>query len=253
MTPAPELPPPFRLHAFERLTSTNDEARRLAAEGAPAGTMVLAMTQTAGRGRRGRHWDSPPGNLHCSLVVRPDCALAEAANLSFMAALALGDAIAPALPKGVRLNFKWPNDVLVNGRKTAGILLESSITEGRLDWLVVGVGTNVERFPEGTPFPATSLRAEGCTDVTVGGLLEEFCRCFGAWYERWCSGGFAPVRAAWLDRAAGFEQMIEVRLESECLIGRFIDLDERGALILETVEGGVREVTAGDVFFPGAP
>lgn len=253
MTPAPELPPPFRLFAFEQLTSTNDEARRLAAQGAPEGTVVLATTQTAGRGRRGRHWDSPPGNLHCSLVLRPDCALADAANLSFVAALALGDAVAPALAPGVRLGFKWPNDVLLNGRKTAGILLESSTREGRLEWLVVGVGTNVERFPEGTPFPATSLHAEGCTQVTVGGLVNGFCRCFDQWYERWRTGGFAPVRAAWLERAAGFNETIEVRLDPERLVGRFADLDGRGALILETPEGGVREVTAGDVFFPAAP
>ncbi|MEE9141022.1 MAG: biotin--[acetyl-CoA-carboxylase] ligase [Alphaproteobacteria bacterium] len=253
MTPALALPPPFRLFAFERLTSTNDEARRMAAEGAAEGTLVLAESQTAGRGRRGRHWDSPPGNLYCSLVLRPDCVLAEAANLSFVAALGVAEAVRPVLPEGVALHFKWPNDVLLGGRKAAGILLESSSTEGRLDWLVLGVGLNLERFPQRTPFPATSLRAVGCTGGDVWGLVEGFCRGFGDWYERWRVEGFGPVRAAWLDRAAALDETIEVRLESERLLGRFLGLNATGALILETPDGKLREVTAGDVFFPGAP
>jgi BirA family biotin operon repressor/biotin-[acetyl-CoA-carboxylase] ligase len=250
--PGLSLPSPFRLLAFEHIDSTNEEARRLAVKGAAHGTVVQAATQTEGRGRRGRRWDSPPGNLYCSLVLRPDCALGEAANVSFVAAVAVGEAIDPWLCEGVELGFKWPNDVLLSGRKAAGFLLESSAAGGRCEWLVLGLGVNLERFPEGTAFPATSLRAERCRPVTVGELLEGVCRRFGEWYGRWRADGFGPVRAAWLGRAVRLGRTIEVRTDSERLTGRFADLDSRGALILEVPGGTRREVTAGDVFFPAA-
>ena len=250
MVSAARLPPPFHLLAFDSLGSTNEEACRRAAKGAPHGTVVQAGSQTSGRGRRGRQWISPPGNLHCSLVLKPDCALAEAANVGFVAALALGEALVPGLPDGVDLRFKWPNDVLLDGGKIAGFLLESANVGARLDWLVLGLGVNVEHFPEDTEFPATSLRAAGFGPITVDQVLAGFCRHFGDWYGRWRGQGFAPVRTAWLERAAGLGEVIEVGLSAERIEGRFLDIDSRGALVVGIGDGTTREITAGDVFFP---
>ena len=245
------LLPPLRLLAFESIDSTNEELRRRAAQAAPEGTAVVAETQTSGRGRLGRRWDSPPGNLHCSLLLRPGCSAASAANLSFAAALAVADAIEPMLPSPSILAFKWPNDVLLGGRKVAGILLETEIKGDTVDWVVLGVGVNVNGFPQQAMYPATSLAAAGCHGTNVREVMESFFDHVRVWYARWRNEGFAPLRAAWLARAGGRGEMVEVRMGNERLVGRFVDLDADGALILE-LSGGHRRITAGDVFLAPA-
>ena len=156
------LQPPLRILSFASIDSTNEEIRRRAKTGAPEGTAVMAESQTAGRGRRGRVWVSPPGNLYCSLLLRPQCAPKDAGNLSFAAALAVAEALLPLLPEGIDLRFKWPNDVLLDGKKVAGILIESEVEGGSLSFAVVGAGINVANSPPDTEFPATSLAAIGC-------------------------------------------------------------------------------------------
>ncbi len=248
---SPRLPPAYRLVALDSVGSTNDEARRLAAEGAEDGTLVWAREQTGGRGRRGRHWESLRGNLFVSLVLRPQCSLAEAAQRGFVAALGLGDAIGSVAPPLIEVTYKWPNDVLVNGRKAAGILLESQGTENSdCDWLFLGVGANLVSFPEDTEFPATSLRFEGCPpEVTEVALLEAFGKYFLAWVNRWLEEGFAPIRKGWRNHAHGLGEEARVRLAREEISGVFKDLDEAGALILAQADGE-RRVTAGEVYFP---
>ena len=249
MSDTPRLPTVYRLVAFERVGSTNEEAKRLAADGAEEGTLVWALEQTAGRGRRGRRWESPRGNLYLSLVLRPDAPPAEAAQLGMVAAVALGDALGTLMPPLTEVRFKWPNDVLVNGRKAAGILIESAAGgPGRLDWLVLGIGVNVESHPADAAFPATSLRAEGGAEVAVAALLEAFSRSFLNWTNVWVEEGFAPVRRAWLARAWGRGEAIQVRLEGRTLEGVFADLDAAGALLLDLSDGSRRRITAADVF-----
>lgn len=247
----PKLPPAYRLVARETVTSTNDEARALAEAGAEDGTLVWAREQSDGRGRQGRVWASPPGNLYISLILRPDCALAEAAQLGFIAALAVGDAIGSVGPPLLELTYKWPNDVLLNGRKCAGILLESKTTpEGALDLIILGIGVNVASYPEDTDFPATSLRFEGTPpDVSEVDLLEAFSRHFLTRVNGWLDDGFARVRRAWLNHAHKLGEEIEVRLPKETLTGTFKDLDASGVLILELPGGEVRRISAGDVYF----
>ena len=249
---APKLPPAYRLVQRDEVESTNIEAKRLAAEGAEDGTLVWARRQTAGYGRQGRGWDSAEGNLFLSLIARPDCTLAEAAQLSFIAALALGDAVGSVAPPMIEVTYKWPNDVLFNGRKGAGILLESKgDAAGAVDWLVVGVGANVTAFPTQARFPATSLHFEGCpTSLTSVDLLEAFGRHFLSWINRWLDDGFEPVRRSWLNHAHGLGEEIEVRLPSESLTGRFQDLDSGGALLLQLPDGRQRSIAAGEVYFP---
>ncbi len=247
----PHLPPAYRLVALDRVDSSNDEAKRLANEGAEDGTLVWAREQRNGRGRQGRGWASPPGNLYVSLVLRPECTPAEAAQLSFVAALGVGEAVGSVAPPLIEVHYKWPNDVLFNGRKGAGILLESrTADERRLDWLVLGVGVNVTSFPEDAAFPATSLSYEGAPpDISEVDLLEAFARHFLSWVNRWLVDGFAPVRRAWLHHAHGLGEAIEVRLPRETLNGTFRDLDKSGALVLELPDGATRTISAGDVYF----
>jgi BirA family biotin operon repressor/biotin-[acetyl-CoA-carboxylase] ligase len=182
-------------------------------------------------------------------VLRPDCPPQEAAQLGFVAAVALGDAIGSVAPPMIEVHFKWPNDVLLNERKGAGILLESKIVEGVMEWLVLGVGVNVESYPPDLEPPATSLRFEGAPgDVTAVRLLEAFTRHFMSRVNRWLDDGFAPIRQSWLNHAYGLGEAIGVDLAGERLEGRFKDLDENGTLILELPDGSVRNVAAGDVY-----
>ncbi len=253
MSDAPRLPPAYRLVVRDEVGSTNDEARMLAEAGAEDGTLVWARSQRAGRGRRGRSWHSPPGNLYLSLVLRPDCTAAEAAQLSFVAALGAAGAIGAVAPPLTEIAYKWPNDILVNDRKVAGILLESSITGSNdLDWLVLGMGMNLAAAPDDAAFPATSLRAEGCGEIAPEVMLEQFARHLLAWINRWLDDGFAPVRAAWMRDAKGLGETISVALGAETLVGRFVEIDGSGALVLEDAAGARRLISAGDVYFGDA-
>jgi BirA family biotin operon repressor/biotin-[acetyl-CoA-carboxylase] ligase len=245
---APTLPEGFRLHRYDTIGSTNDEAKALARGGAPDGTIVWADEQTAGRGRRGRIWRSPPGNLYLSLVLRPDGAPSRAAQLGFVAALGLGDALKPLMGPRPPLRYKWPNDLLANGKKLAGILLESETSAtDRVDFVVIGIGVNIIAAPEDVEFPATSLATEGVTDVTPALLLEGFARHFAGWARRWREEGFAPLRTAWLEGASGLGERLRVRLDHETLFGRFQGLDDDGALVLDAADGR-RRIAAGEVF-----
>ncbi len=250
----PKLPSVYKLISRDAVDSTNAEARRLAAAGedeAPDGTVVWAKQQTAGRGRRGRGWESPPGNLYCSMILRPERPADEAAQLGFVAGLAVYDALGLLGEPGHEVHLKWPNDVLLNGRKVAGILLESEASRADLPpWIVLGLGLNVGFHPADTEFPATSLRAEGWPSTEVD-VLEAYCRGFLSWTAKWLDQGFDPIRKNWLWRCRGRDEEIEVRLENETVSGIFTDLDANGALVLE-IGGEERRITAGDVYFANA-
>jgi BirA family biotin operon repressor/biotin-[acetyl-CoA-carboxylase] ligase len=243
------LPPFFRAERFESLASTSDEAKRLAQSGAPEGTLVTAARQTGGRGRRGRLWQSPPGNLYASLLLRPDCPAAAAAQLSFAAAVALGEALERWLaPERVRL--KWPNDVLADGGKLAGILAESaSGPGGRVDWLVLGIGVNVARHPTDLAYSATSLHALGAAEVTADAVLAALAPNLESWYRRWREQGFGPLREAWLGRAHGLGRPLRASLAQGTVEGVFEDLDAGGALLLRTAAGGHGRIEAGEIHF----
>lgn len=244
----PRLPDSYRLVSRETVGSTNDEATRLARSGAEQGTLVWALEQTAGRGRRGRAWSSPRGNLYASLVLRPPCRLEHAAQLGFVAALAVGDALAALVPGLREPALKWPNDVLVGGRKIAGVLLELEIGDGgNLAFLIVGVGINLVSAPTNSEFPATSVLGEGHRPPEPAAMLEAFAPHFNSWARCWQAEGFAPVRVAWRRRARELGEPIRVRLETTTLHGRFADIDHRGVLLLDTPDGR-RRISVGDVF-----
>lgn len=250
MTVSVNLPPGYRLKAFDTLDSTNEEAKRQALAGADPGLVVWAKSQSAGRGRRGRTWVSPAGGLYFSLLLKPDCPPARAAQLSFVSALAVAEGVAPDLPRDRGIAFKWPNDLLVNGRKISGILLESGGGSARVAWLVVGIGINVDSHPEGTEYPATSLFGEGAKGVRHGELLGRVVAAFHGWLGIWEREGFEPVREAWLGAARGLGEPISVRLPDRTLDGIFRGLAAEGALILDVLGEGERIIPAGDVYFP---
>lgn len=245
----PDLAPFYRLIELGRIGSTNDEARRLAASGAPEGTLVWAREQSGGRGRRGRAWISPPGNLYLSLLLRPRCSAAAAAGLGFAAAVAIGEACARFLPGPAAIAHKWPNDVLIDGRKVAGVLLESQTGDaGGPDWVVLGIGVNLLTHPAATEFPATSLLTAGAGRVEPAALLTRLAACWLAWYEAWDDGaGFAAVRAAWLLRAWGVGREIRARLPQGEERGVFAGLDAEGGLLLDA-PAGRRRIAAAEIF-----
>jgi BirA family biotin operon repressor/biotin-[acetyl-CoA-carboxylase] ligase len=250
-TSAGVLPPGFRLLAFDRIDSTNDEAlRRIAAGRAAHGDAIMAREQTAGRGRRGRPWRSPPGNLHLSLIARPPAGI-RVGEVAFVTAVAVGETVAAVLPEPAALRYKWPNDLLLAGRKLAGLLIEAGGTE-MSPALVIGIGVNVEAAPSGTALPAASLRDAGLRMVAEA-LVAPICQSFAGWYETWLSDGFAPVRNAWLARAHGIGGPVEAHMPDGTIHrGTFLGLDPSGALVMEAAGGMMRTVAAGDVFFAAA-
>jgi BirA family biotin operon repressor/biotin-[acetyl-CoA-carboxylase] ligase len=242
-------PKGYALKTFDVIDSTNEEAKRLAAAGEPGPIWISAARQTAGRGRRGRAWDSPTGNLATTLMLRPGKSATECAQLSFVAAIAAVDMLAEFAPD-TEIRVKWPNDALADGRKIAGILLESASIGGEAPtWLAIGIGVNLAMHPDGTEFPATSLKALGAAVPAPDDALLHLAAHFARWYEVWRGEGFAAIRDAWLARAAGLGTRIRARLSNEETSGVFEGLDETGALLLRENAGTVRAISAGEVFF----
>lgn len=245
----PRVPAGYAVAVFDEIDSTNEEARRRAVVGERGPLWIAARRQTAGRGRRGREWVSPEGNLMTTLLIAPGVAAPEAARLSFVAALAVHDLVAAYATHAV-VRVKWPNDVLVDGKKVAGILLESAAQDGidMVPWLAVGIGVNLVHAPENTPFPATFLGAHGPAPTPTEALAE-LAQAWETRFRDWRVSGFAAIRDAWLTVAAGVGQAVEVRLPGETLHGRFETLMPDGALSLLLPSGARRAITAGEVFF----
>jgi BirA family biotin operon repressor/biotin-[acetyl-CoA-carboxylase] ligase len=235
----------IRHHAV--LDSTNEEAKRLADAGAAHGTVIWADEQTAGHGRFGRPWHSPPGNLLFSVVLRPEVPAAGSAQLGFLTAVVTADCVAGLLPTGPQVGLKWPNDVQIGGAKVAGILPEAKSMDLMLSWAVLGVGLNLAHAPDSVPYPVTSLKAHGAT-VAPERALSSFLERLAEWLPRWEKDGFAAVRADWLGYASGLGSEVTVNLGHRQESGIFRDLDVDGAMILET-KAGHRRITAGDVAF----
>jgi BirA family biotin operon repressor/biotin-[acetyl-CoA-carboxylase] ligase len=250
---APVLPAGWRLEAWATVGSTNEDAKRLALAGAPEFTLIWALEQKQGRGRRGRSWSSPRGNLYLSLVLRPEVAAGEAAQIGFVAAVALAETLRPLLPPGAEIALKWPNDVLIGRRKVSGILPEAVSGEaGRVEALILGIGVNVASHPEGSAWPATDLATEGAK-IALEPLLERLAAALDRWIGIWGREGFAPVRARWMELALGAGERMELRLEHRVLAGRFIEIDAEGALLLAPTDGSPpQKIRAGEVFFPGS-
>jgi BirA family biotin operon repressor/biotin-[acetyl-CoA-carboxylase] ligase len=239
----------FRLSAHDTLPSTNTEALALARRGETEPLWVTARQQTAGRGRRGHAWISVPGNLYATLLLCDPAAAENAPELSFVAALAVHDAIvdrAAALRE--KLALKWPNDILCGVGKLAGILIESETITARLA-VAVGIGVNCMHHPVDTAYPATDLATVG-ESVSAEDLFFALSGAMARRLEQWQRGaGFQSIRTDWLDRAMGIGGEMRVRLpENREFVGHAEALDERGRLLLRLPDGTLQTITAGDVF-----
>ena len=239
MSRAPVLPDGWTLVALDTVGSTNDEAAQLADSGAPEGTVVWSREQTGGRGRRGRVWASPVGNLYTSTILRPGGAAGRAAELGFVAALAVADIV----PRERAVRVKWPNDVLVEGGKVAGILLESAIGQtGQVQHVVAGIGVNVgfaPQLPE-MRYPGSALGG------SIEAALEKLAAALAARLAEWRREGFETVRAAWLAKAGPLGAEVDVKLGEGLVRGRFAGLDREGALLLDTATGP-RKIVSGEL------
>jgi BirA family biotin operon repressor/biotin-[acetyl-CoA-carboxylase] ligase len=239
----------FRIEEVPVVSSTNSALRERAMAGESEGLVLRADRQSTGRGRRGRGWESPPGNLYVSLLLRPSGTPAFGATLGFVAAVALGVVLRDLTP--AQILHKWPNDLLIDGRKMTGLLLEAGTKpDGGLDWLVLGMGVNIVSHPETGLYPTTDLVASGGPALSPRALLDRFLGTFAPLYEQWRKSGFMTVRDAWLEHAAGLGAEIVARLEREEVVGHFADLDPDGTLVMALESGETRRIAAGDIFFP---
>jgi len=239
-----------RLIANETLPSTNAEALARARAGERGPLWVTAVRQTAGRGRRGNVWTSEPGNLYASLLLTDAAPAAHLPELCFVVALAVRDAVADVAPSVVSLfKLKWPNDLLLDGAKLAGILIEAESVGGNTV-TAAGIGVNCAHHPDNLAYPATSLAAHAVA-VTPDKLMTELSRTMAARLAHWNRGsGFAAIRSEWLGAAAGLGGDIHVRLADRELTGRFETLDRMGRLMLRLPGGTLEAITVGEVFTP---
>lgn len=245
-----------RLEAFDSTESTNTEALARIRAGERGPLWLVTAHQTAGRGRRERAWQSPPGNLAATVIETVDVPPATAATLSFTAALAL-DAALQSLSMETMMRqgtgnksfaLKWPNDVLFGTEKIAGILLETDKTPDGLS-IVVGIGVNIVAAPEGTPYPATSLAAQGFT-LSAGDVFTALTDGWTKLFALWDNGrGFRKIRDLWLDRAAGLGEPVTIRNGESKVSGIFETIDDSGCLILKEIDGKRVSIAAGDVHF----
>lgn len=238
-------------YVFESIDSTNAEAARRVAQGETGPMWLASHQQTAGRGRQGREWRSPPGNLAATYVAPVSGGPAHAALFSFVAALAVMDTFRTLAPQQ-DIGLKWPNDVLLNRRKASGILLEG-LGGAKAQIIAIGIGLNLSHHPqsEAANWPPTSILAETGTAPGFDAALETLAFSLATRIEEFEEDGFAGTREDWLANAVQLNEEITVRLPAGELRGTFAGLDTTGALVLEGADGR-RLISAGDVFFPGA-
>lgn len=253
------------IHHFTRIDSTNEEARRLFKKGHGEACWIIADEQTAGRGRRGRRWESETGNFAATLYMPGPISVASAGHMSFVTGLAIHDCLADLT--SAELHVKWPNDLLLDGCKLSGMLLEAfKITDGNVFGLAIGIGINLAHHPENMPYPATHLALHRSSRIIKNhdssermgenhdplaplNILKALSVCFATRLHDYHQNGFAPCRAAWLERAFGVGTVIQVNLEAEQMLGVFEGLDDAGQLLLRQDDGTTHKITAGDIFF----
>jgi BirA family biotin operon repressor/biotin-[acetyl-CoA-carboxylase] ligase len=239
----------YHLLSFDSLDSTNEEAKRLARAGGAHGAVVWAKKQTGGKGRMGREWVSQEGNLFVSILLKPEKPITELSQLSFVASVAIVEALSALFEKEHKLSCKWPNDVLLDGKKLSGILLESFPCEvdGK-NWIVVGVGVNVDSHPTNVQFPATCLTEAGVELVSAKIVLSRFIHHFIEVYNDWNNKGFASVRKRWLSYAWGMKKELTARMPDIEITGTATDIDANGSLILKDKKGKKHMILAADIF-----
>ena len=241
--------PTWNIIKFDELDSTNDYAKQLALSGYFEGTIVTAAKQNKGKGRRGRDWISPLGNLYCSLVLNVENKIENMGQLSFVASTALADAINEKT-SDLKVLCKWPNDIITSDyKKIAGILIETTGVSAN-DFAILGVGVNVLNYPLDmvSNIRASSLLEQG-VEITADDLLSLLLKHFETKLALWRERGFKIIREEWLKNAYGLGKEIEIRLPQNTFKGIFKDIDDNGAILFENDEGKIQKINSGEVFF----
>jgi BirA family biotin operon repressor/biotin-[acetyl-CoA-carboxylase] ligase len=238
------------IHFYKKLESTNDTAFRMAKAGASEGTIVVADYQKAGRGRLGRKWESPPGgNIYTSIILRPPVLPHDASKLTLLTAVAVSETIRHYLPRSTFI--KWPNDILIGQKKISGILTEMDSEMDRINFIVIGIGVNInvtrDIFPEELRSSLTSLKEETGRDVSKVEFLQMLYMNFERWYRSYLDSGFEHVRDAWRRFSIMEGKAVTVRQFDNIIKGIALGIDEDGALILLKKSGDTIKVVAGDV------
>ncbi len=238
----------YRLQEFAALGSTNDEAMSRVALGDPGRLWIVADEQSRGRGRFGRQWRSPPGNLYASLLLIDPAPPPLSAQLGFVAGVALASALRKMLGGDGKLKLKWPNDALYDGAKLSGLLLEASCQPSDLFACVIGFGVNCQSSPVDAPYPTASLQSVGAAKADRETLFAALSDSVVDWLDIWARGeNFAAIRAAWLDYAGGIGGPVKVSRNGAQRQGIFRGVDAQGRMLLETPDGAVEIIEAGDV------
>ncbi|MEO0772223.1 MAG: biotin--[acetyl-CoA-carboxylase] ligase [Pseudomonadota bacterium] len=245
-------PQGYARHVLAQVDSTNAQAARIWADLAGP-TWIMAQRQTAAKGRRGRAWEMPEGNFAASLVLPVNQSAEQVALRSFVTSLALFDALVAVTGRAESFALKWPNDVLLNGGKLAGILLESAGHGAGASHVIIGIGVNLVAAPGAAEVEAGALRpvsvlSETGVDVGQEAFFDHLAAAYAHWEHQFTSFGFAPIRQAWLNRAARLGEVITARTGTAEITGTFETVDERGQLVLKTRQGR-QAIPAADVFF----
>jgi len=242
------MPIDWHITHFQQTDSTQDLAHDAADDGVAEGAVFQALRQNKGRGRHGNQWNAPVGNLYMSFVLKPDYGLEKAGQVSFVVACAMARALENYIDLNKHdLKLKWPNDVLVDGLKISGILLESNIKDNSLDSLIVGIGLNIFNKPD----LAVCLNDVAMEPVYVNKVRDQILHEFNIFYTLWQTKGFEAVRDYWLEFAYGIDQEMTARLPTEKFQGHFGGITNDGSLILKT-ETGEKVITAAEVHFKEA-
>lgn len=240
------MPIDWDIQLYKSVESTQSLVQVLAQADIPEGPVVQALTQTGGRGRHGNHWESPIGNLYMSILLRPTCGLARAGELAFVVAVALSAALDEYIDGDKhKKTLKWPNDILVDGLKISGILLESDIKDNELNGIILGMGVNIFHAPE----LAMNLERVSTKPVYVNVVRDEILEKLSYYYSLWQEKGFAPIREKWLDQAHGIGSAMTARLPTENHKGVFKGITLEGSLILENEDGNEQIIHAAEVHF----
>ena len=236
----------WRPHVLASVESTQDEVRLVAEKGEVEGYVIQAFQQKGGKGRSGNQWSSPMGNLYMSFLLRPNCGLDRAGELAFVIGLGLSSAFDDYIDADKHdKRLKWPNDVLIDGLKISGILLESVIEQNKLSGVIVGMGVNILNSPD----LAICLNKVATDAVYVNKVRDNILDKVGKTYDLWQEQGFAPIRDMWLKQAYNLGEPITARLPSEKHKGIFKGINEEGSLLLEMSDGEVKIIHAADVHF----
>lgn len=245
------LPGGSRLRELVETGSTNTECLDAAISGEPGGLWILARRQTDARGSRGRQWTSYDGNLFASLLLNPAAPTPKLGQLTFVAALAVYEALAEQIEAkniSAKLELKWPNDILLESSKVSGILLESHEISGERI-VIVGIGLNCFNYPRETSYPATSLLEYGI-NITARDMLNKIAPMMDHWLEIWERGnGFQRIREAWMNRAKGVGSPITVVLQDKEFNGIFENIDDAGQLVLGNNDGSKELISVADIFY----